>query len=257
MICKECGGEYNDQERYCPYCKSENAKVADELKRKALHNLDKKYYTEKKRLEKEIPTKVVKKGTKIIVLLAGIIFVTLLLGVLIFLIKSVITENTKEVKEEYYLKKLEQCFQDKNYEKMTELLDNTNDSYNLCYRKYEEVSFAYKYYNEWIVREKNEWERYLEQFSGEENIESASYTIYYLLKYSNQLLYETEILCNDNIYRENEEVLKGIQENAIQILQDDFYVTKEEINLLKEKEWTEEEVEAFKDRIVKRYFEKR
>lgn len=130
MICKNCGAQIDEIDLLCPYCGTENEKLA-----KKLHEKDLQLYKFKMEDLAYEPKRKLKKTTRY--LLTG---ATALVGIfLVFLIISWMSSSYAAKhsldKQENRLKKLEVYYEDGKYAKMYEYLEDIGE-YGATYEKY-------------------------------------------------------------------------------------------------------------------------
>lgn len=249
MICRNCGGEYDSSSPYCPYCKSENSKVAGQRKENMLEKLDREYRKEEQRLQKELPKKFVNRGTKytvlIISLLLAVIAVIVIMvqaGRMLFYIQG--DKQDKQQKE-----KLEQYFGNGDYENMSRYLNRIQE-YDVSLSKYRETAQIYSDL-ERMLEMSSQWQEQMLSEWGKENPESGRYLLEYMLKTANQVFVNCEKWCEDSAVRDNEEVLEAFAVQAEEMLQTEYFLTDEQLERLKQEEATEEMFSQIADVILR------
>ncbi len=137
MICKNCGAEFDTKDLLCPYCNTENF---DEAKRQQ-EDYIKAYKEKSKALGKEakqMSEKIVKKATKsLFYMLLGLLGGLALILLVIFAF-SKITKGDMLAQQEKEIQKLEDYYQNAEYEKMCEYLEKI-DKRGGSFEKYHRI----------------------------------------------------------------------------------------------------------------------
>ena len=221
MKCANCGAEINENELICPYCGYENEKVAIEEQANYLNELEKKkenlnYEPERKAKRAEKKTNYVFRNVLILVSIIGFIA----FGVVYFTSSNSLNKQNKNIE------KLEEYYQERDYESISNLMDKIEDSYVPAYKKYYitaslyngsqwELSIMeenYDYYNEGISRD-----------SFDEEIE-----------------YVFKSLCEMKEYEDDG--YKYEESDVVEYYRDLYYKSLEEVGML-----SEEEIDDFVD----------
>ena len=134
MICKNCSAKISDDILLCPYCGTENLKVAQKEQQEYIDG-----YKRKKRKLKKVPEKVVRKTTKGLVYGAGITLGIIILALIVVVAFSKITTGDALAKQEQELAKLEAYYVDADYEAMCQYLEKI-DKRGGSYEKYVRIS---------------------------------------------------------------------------------------------------------------------
>ena len=137
MICKNCSAKISDDVLLCPYCGTENQKVAQKEQQDYIDG-----YESKKRKLKKVPEKVVRKTTKGLVYGAGITLGIIILALIVVTAFSKITTGDALAKQEKELAKLEAYYVDADYEAMSNYLEKI-DKRGGSYEKYNRISGVY------------------------------------------------------------------------------------------------------------------
>ena len=137
MICKNCSAKIRDDVLLCPYCGTENQKVAQKEQQDYIDG-----YESKKRKLKKVPEKVVRKTTKGLVYGAGITLGIIILALIVVTAFSKITTGDALAKQEKELAKLESYYVDADYEAMSNYLEKI-DKRGGSYEKYNRISGVY------------------------------------------------------------------------------------------------------------------
>lgn len=141
MICKNCGGEFSESQLICPYCGSENEVLA----RKQQQDYIKYYQHKTERLGEEALQEQLHKNTRRIAksaVLAVCLFFVLLAAIWAI---SAARASTGLGKYEKQLARLEELYQNGEYRKMGDYLDETGQ-YGGRFEKYEQVQDLFWFY---------------------------------------------------------------------------------------------------------------
>lgn len=217
MICKNCNGAYEANAIRCPFCGSENEAEAEKRKEQLLQHYD----DEAKRIAAEVPKKVVKKGTKLLLYGIGIGLGAAVVIIAVSLCVHWVKVNAGYRTEQKHLSKLEEYFQAGLYDKMSEYQDKYN-AYGTAYEKYYEVSgviFRWERVEELLVHSQKvrESDPKLAETCRSEAIENAT-----------KLMQRCNELIEDTAFRGNEEVLRKLLTDGMQMLES-YGITMEEL----------------------------
>lgn len=142
MICKNCSAEIREDELLCPYCGTENFKIAKEQQELYVSQLQIK--TEK---IKELPRKFIKKVSKFLIYLVPVLLGSLAIFAIVVHAFSKVMQGDVLAQEEEQIAILEEYYDTGDYEQMCEYyesLDNHISKQGGSYGKYERVSELYK-----------------------------------------------------------------------------------------------------------------
>lgn len=218
MICKNCGAEISEDELLCPYCGTENLKVAQKEQQNYIEG-----YEKRKRALKKVPEKVVKKTTKGFFYVAGGIFGTVILLLIVSVAFSKITRADMLSKQEKELEKLEKYYVSGEYASMTAYLDKI-DKRGGSYEKYRRVAELYENMDWYIENLKSNAE-----FAKKIDLDAVNVEIY--LEWCFEELAEI---------REMEELEFPYEEKAgVLYIKEQYYKALKEYALL-----TEEEIDS-------------
>lgn len=145
MICKNCSAKISDDILLCPYCGTENLKVAQKEQQDYIES-----YERKKRKLKKVPEKVVRNTTQGLLYGAGITLGVIILSIIVVMAFSKITTGDALAKQEKELEKLEAFYVAGDYEAMGQYLNEIN-KWGGSFEKYNRVSDAYSSVN-WHIR---------------------------------------------------------------------------------------------------------
>ena len=137
MICKNCSAKISDDVLLCPYCGTENLKVAQKEQQDYIDA-----YERKKRKLKKVPEKVVKKTTKGLLYGVGITVGIIMLAILVIIAFSGLTKGDEMAKQEKELAKLEEYYASGDYESMSKYYEKLG-KWGGSYEKYKRVSGVY------------------------------------------------------------------------------------------------------------------
>jgi len=136
MICKSCGADIDNKALVCPYCGTENEKVAKDQQEDYIESFEKK----KKDLV-NIPKQRVKKTTKYIWIGVAGLFVLFLVGMLISWIVAGTVSDRSLQKQKDQLAKLETYYNNGEYIEMYAYLEKIEE-YGGTYEKYYRIGNA-------------------------------------------------------------------------------------------------------------------
>lgn len=225
MICKNCGAEYQDSNLQCPYCHTENKKVALQRKKEILHGYDK----EEQQIRAEaaqFPEKTVNKWTKYIMFGLGIAAAVGILTGIIALIGTKFSTDHEYEEKQLHEQELEKLFVAGDYAAINEYMRAEEIR---GYDKYDQVCNMYRYYLDIkegyddiratdisLYDDRQEWEE-----SNEYLFESVLYGGIYLAE-------DYERYVQDNIFLDNEDALEELYEAGMKELER-YGFTKEDM----------------------------
>ena len=208
MICKNCSAEYPDNQLSCPYCHTENRRVALRKKKEILKGYDKEAAAMRKNA-KVYAEQTANKWTKMIFAILGIVAVIGVLVTIIFIVGSRIAVNHKYALEAEYTKELEALLEDSDYEGMQAYMREKEISGG--YKKYEQVLKMYRQYKS--LKESDESIRNLESFyykNREDWDTLAEYYIDDILDSAASVINDYEQYGKDKDFLGNENALEEI-----------------------------------------------
>lgn len=218
MFCNSCGGEYADHLSNCPYCNTENEKIAKEKKHGILNRYDK----EAEEIKRELPGRVIKRGTSLYIKLLFVVLILVLMVSGFVVVYSQFSASRAYDQRNRDQEILEQYYEDREYGKLKDYLNQSAPGAN--YRKYKEVVSAWN--TEERLLEYLDWFEECDGISGEE--ERAAEYRSKALQCAVDLVNECEKNRNDNVILGNEEVLKEFEERTISKMEK-YGFTKEEL----------------------------
>lgn len=256
MICKNCGGEYDSALPCCPYCKSENKAVVERQKKEVLSGLDREYERQSGTLKKELPGRTAKKwlGYTLIVLTGLLVFlieITVIVQVGKVIFSGVSLGNEKRRTEKARVK-LEQYFEDGDYESMSRYLEE-KDMREPALEKYNEVSRIYQEYYEWVLPFYGEWEQYAEGDREGLDGENGRFYTEYILEYCNRIFLQCDSWMKDSAVRGNEAVLEEFSLGTEQLLSGKMKLNEDQIDCLKQEKLPENEITELADAVIEQY----
>lgn len=143
MECPNCGAQLEENQRLCPYCGYENTEVAMREQESFIQSIYRKT-AELFNIPERIVRKTVKKIIKVVIVLF-IFFIVMMIGKTVWI--KIENENALKHQNEN-LDKLEEYYQNKEYDKMNDYLLTIEDAYESVYEKYDMVSSLYRSFNE-------------------------------------------------------------------------------------------------------------
>lgn len=223
MQCPYCGYEYDDTEPKCPFCATENTGMAREQQRAVFRSLDQET-EEIWRMPEKMRKQTDRKAAGIfIMVLAFIIFLTVLIILVSFGIRAY-----NSVSAERSLENMETLLQEKDYDGLMALVDKL-DSYDPAYEKYRETVYTYRSMS--YLTEDLEWFYDTREDSYSTREIMASSLSYAICDCMNALSTGREYL-EDGLILGNEEALENICSQAENTLTLTFRLTEEEIQEL-------------------------
>lgn len=245
MICKNCGAEYPDSDLQCPYCRTENIKVALRRKKEILQGYDK----EEKQIRAEtaeFPKKTVNKWTKYIIIALGIAAAVGVLFGIIALIGTIVSTDYEYQKKQDYEKELEKLFVAGDYAAMDEYM--TEEEIR-GYDKYDQVCDMYGYY----LRIKEGYDGIMEgnidmYDNRQEWEESQEYLFKSVLSGGMRLADDYERYGQDNIFLGNEDALEELYEAGMKELEK-YGFTKEDMEQLVQDEEGPKRDEMYREMV--------
>ena len=147
ITCRNCGAQYDDKEKVCPYCGAENVDVSIQEQNDYLQNVKKKKELLNTIVPQEKARRAEKKVHKVALVLAAffVIFVLLAAGY------SIVRMRQKRYEQQEALRVLEEYYVNNDYEGMYEYYWNHDDLYSATYDKYYKLSEIYHYYSSGIA----------------------------------------------------------------------------------------------------------
>ena len=137
MICKNCSAEISDDILLCPYCGTENQKVAEKEQQDYIDG-----YRRKKNNLSQVPNRVVAKTTKGLVYGVGAIIGFIVLAVLVIGAFSGLVSGNALAKQEKEIAKLEKYYAEGDYEAMSQYYEKVGRGGG-SYEKYKRASNIY------------------------------------------------------------------------------------------------------------------
>ena len=138
MICKNCGGEFDERQLLCPYCGAENEEEAKKRQADTINEINEKT---KEMLQK--PEKVVKKAANYIYIIAGGVVLLFVIMVIVVWGFSKVSAASALDRQNKKVEELEQLYQEGKYGEMGNCLDTIDNSYAATFKKYDTISHLY------------------------------------------------------------------------------------------------------------------
>lgn len=135
--CTSCGGEYENTEKMCPYCGTENKEAAGREMKHILGSYD----AEAKEMETTVPKKHLKRWSRSLLAVVLIILIVLVVGTVAAVIKGQVDSAVEAGRGNKALTQLEAYYEAEDYDAMREYC-RKNDLYGYEYDKYWEVMDA-------------------------------------------------------------------------------------------------------------------
>ncbi len=208
MICKNCGAEYADDGISCPYCHTENRKVALRKKKEILKGYDREADAMRVRAESYVE-RTANKWTKKIFMILGIIAVIGVVVSIIFIMVSNFAVNREYEKETEHTRNLEELLAASDYTGMEKYM--SEEEITGGYRKYEQVVRMYRQYKS--MKSSNEQIRSLDSFYYKNRQDWETITDYYvdeILDSSAAVIRDYEEYGNDKEFLGNEKAMEEI-----------------------------------------------
>ena len=131
-ICSFCGARYDDSEKTCPYCGSENADYS-------LHEQEqfiREFREKRRRLDEEIPRERIKRAHGAISAVAAVMVIMISVLIVIATVFSIMRVKNRRKNQMQTLDILEQYYQNRQFEEMRDYYYNSSDTYSATYDKY-------------------------------------------------------------------------------------------------------------------------
>ncbi len=143
FTCRNCGAQYEDTEKVCPYCGAENIDVSIQEQNDYLQNIKKKKEQLNTVVPQEKARRAEKKVHKVALVLAAffVIFALLAAGY------SIIRTRQRRYEQQEALRILEEYYVNNDYKSMYEYYWSHDDLYSATYDKYYKLSEIYNYYS--------------------------------------------------------------------------------------------------------------
>lgn len=257
MICTYCGAKYHKNEERCPYCNSENPKMAEKRKRTMIEALDR----EAKEMEQTLPKKKVKNMHKAIVIVIIGLLVLLLVGTIVGVVGSKISAKMEYTVYQRHTASLEEMFQNEDWDHFYEYMQE-NELWDSKYEKYGQVYDVGHYYKSYLYEEYSCYQDQLRQ--AKNSREPDSVKLYkdmslqylgYVFEDSAYILVQTQKNVNDRVILGNEKILKAWNEEVYLFLVRDVEMSEEDIEFLMKCE-SKEEMLGLAEKYFERDFDK-
>lgn len=206
MICKNCGAVYEDGSLRCPYCHSENVRVAENMKSEMLKSYDR----EAKNMEKNVSEEAVHRWT--VYLIKGLI-ILLAVGILAAVAAVIwgrVSGGISHSGEAAHIKKLEAFCETGDYKALCEYVEKES-LYGIKYQKYYEIKRVYRPFLS-MENDIMQINRIMkdDSLTREEKADYAEYWVKTALFHASEALTYGRQYIDDNVFMDNEEMLKSI-----------------------------------------------
>lgn len=213
MKCESCGAEYRMKDVRCPFCQSENPVLAEIRKEQTL----KQYDREAQRMMDAVPDMAVKKWTRLLLIICGILAGAAVLAGLVMLlwgpIKAKIDYQVHQRREQ----ELEEMLSRRDIEGICAYM-NSEYIQSYQFRKFQEIRNVHVYYGFF-----QDYAEYLELYidedfrsvHGEQEVrETAESLALSLVSYGSQVMQYCRQYSRDRIIRGNEELFEEYDRNT-------------------------------------------
>ncbi|MBR0343181.1 MAG: zinc-ribbon domain-containing protein [Oscillospiraceae bacterium] len=143
VTCGNCGAQYDENEKVCPYCGAENVPVSIKEQSDYLQGISRK----KALLNTVIPQEKAKRAEKKVHRTALVLVAFFLLFALMAAGYSIVRTKQKRYNQQEALRILEEYYVNNDYEGMYEYYWGHDDLYSATYDKYEKLCDVYHYYS--------------------------------------------------------------------------------------------------------------
>ena len=142
VTCGNCGAQYDDNEKVCPYCGAENVPVSIKEQTDYLQEIKEK----KALLNTVIPQEKAKNAEKKVHKTALVLTSFFLVFALLAAGYSIVRIRQKRYNQQEALRILEEYYVNNDYEGMYEYYWSHDELYSATYDKYDKLSMIYYYY---------------------------------------------------------------------------------------------------------------
>lgn len=231
VICSNCGGNFEKEYSYCPYCGFINETSAEKQYENQMRDISKELEElpgEAKEIYERTTKKEIHKILRILLFFLGGLFCLFLLAGIMkyFTIKNTDSLEAEIRWEKEYFPILDKLYEDKDYDGILQFEEEHYADPGECfYRwKYYEFIDLYTRYKDCKIQKEKIQKKIIE----------GRYPISILIYDSCQLVYYREIYPYQEWEKEQEELLRIWQEEMKRFLQIDLALTEEEIEQLEE-----------------------
>lgn len=229
VICSNCGGRFEQEYSYCPYCGYMNEPSAKKQLEDKMKNIStdlEELPEETKEIYETTVKKEVNKTLRIFILLFLVVFsLVLISGIFTFLISRSTTSVEEELQwEKEYFPVLDGLYEKKDYDGILQFLEEHYEDPGECFYLWKHYDFL------------NLYERYkeckLQKQKMEKNAESGGYPMSILIFDACQLAFYPEIYLYEQWEKEQEEQLLVWQKEMTLFLKNNLGLKEEEISQL-------------------------
>lgn len=222
-ICSFCGARYDDSEKTCPYCGSENVEYSLREQEEFLRDIKEK----RRRLNEEIPRERIKRAHGAISAAAAVAVIAISALIVIATAFSVIRVKNRRKNQMQTLDILEQYYQNRQFDEMRDYYYNSSETYSATYDKYYYMSDAWYFFSTgrtFLAEDLEQFRKYGD--SAEVFRDSVSYDLGCLFR-ALHILQELE----DNGYVYNEkDGADYMREQITEVLLETAGLTQEQID---------------------------
>ena len=221
MICKNCGGKFDKDELVCPYCGFENYEQAVDEQQDYIDD-----YREKTKELKKEPKKLARLSGKVVLLLFGGVLALFLLALVIASVIRGLSGDDKNLgKHKEDIGILEEYYNQKEYQKLYDYMDEMDNRYSDSYEKYYIVYRMYDDYK-FVDEQAADCAKLYAEFQYENEGENLVYSLYLCCDNLNKL---RELRENGYVYGEKE-VAEDFEQKFKAVMSNHLKMTDEEID---------------------------
>lgn len=143
ITCRNCGAQYDEKEKVCPYCGAENVDVSIQEQNDYLQDMKRK----KERLNTVVPQEKARRAEKKVHRTALVLAVFFVIFVLLAAGYSIVRMRQRRYEQQEALRVLEEYYINNDYKGMYEYYWSHDDLYSATYDKYYKLSEIYNYYS--------------------------------------------------------------------------------------------------------------
>ena len=222
-ICSFCGARYDDSEKTCPYCGSENVEYSMREQEEILREFKEK----RQKLNEEIPRERIRRAHGAISTVAAIMVILISVLIVIATVFSVMRVRNRRKNQMQTLDILEQYYQNRQFAEMRDYYYNSDDTYSATYDKYLHMSDIWYSYTTGKTFLTEDLEQYIKYQDGSDVFrDSVSYDLNCLFR---SLHIMRELEDNGYVYNEREGV-EYMREMVLETLKETAGLTQEQID---------------------------
>ncbi|MDD6194685.1 MAG: hypothetical protein PUB19_07285 [Lachnospiraceae bacterium] len=220
MICKNCGAEFQDNARNCPFCGADNFEQSLKEHQDTLNDSNRKAH-----FWNSLPERLARKGQRAIVL--GLIIFLAVAAIVAVVGVSVSKVNAKREYEKQMqaVEELETLYQDKDYEGVARRYRELELGYQSKFEKYQETTILDGYYHS--------AKDTMEQDIQNAKLQQADIYLYNQLNWFD-LLEQCTVYEKEGYLYDEEEMVSFYREKAMTALQEQLHLPGPAIALILE-----------------------